>query len=117
MRQRPVLVGGAMAAVGVALLPAAVAVMARGGRGVLDPLRLPLLGVVVGVLLVLLGVGLIRDARRFPPGYREHQGDGAYLPYTPAPDGGAGGQQSPADGGGDWGGGGGGNCGGSGGGS
>ncbi|MGW5667933.1 hypothetical protein [Micromonospora sp. NPDC003776] len=89
MVARPVLMGGATSAVGVVVLAVSAAVLARDVARSPDWGPEPLLGVAVGVLLVIVGVGTLRDRRRFPPGYRADDGPGLLFPYAPPQPGGA----------------------------
>ncbi|MEU9740549.1 hypothetical protein AB0E12_15340 [Micromonospora chersina] len=83
MRRRSVVLGGAMAAAGVVVVGISGAVLVREIARSPDWGPNPLLGVAVGVLLVLLGLGLVRDRRRFPAGYRADDGPAVLFPYTP----------------------------------
>ncbi|MFG2107032.1 hypothetical protein [Micromonospora chersina] len=105
MRRRPVLVGGALVAVGVVIVAVCVVLLVREIARTPEWGPEPVFGVGGGVLLVIAGVGLIRDRRRFPPGYRADEDSGVPFPYTPPrPE--TGDNQMPSYGGGDSGGGG-----------
>lgn len=83
MRQRPVLVGGAMTTVGVVIVVVSGVVLAREIARTSEWGPEPLLGVALGVVLVLVGRGAVRDRRRFPPGYRADGGSAVPFPYAP----------------------------------
>ncbi|MET7805175.1 hypothetical protein [Micromonospora chersina] len=83
MRRRSVMLGGAMATAGVVVVGISAAVLVREIARSPDWGPNPLLGVAVGVLLVLLGLGLVRDRSRFPAGYRADDGPAVLFPYTP----------------------------------
>lgn len=83
MRQRSVLVGGVMAAVGVVLVVISVVVLVREIARTPEWGSEPLFGVALGVVLVLVGRGAVRDRRRFPPGYRADGGSDVPFPYAP----------------------------------
>ncbi|MEU0150346.1 hypothetical protein [Micromonospora fulviviridis] len=118
MRRGSVVLGGAMAAAGVVVVGISVAFLVREIARSPDWDPNPLLGVAAGALLVLLGVGLARDQRRFPAGYRADDGPAVLFPYTPPqPETGDGHMPSYDCGSGGDAGGGGGDCGGGGGGS
>lgn len=86
---RPVLLGGATTAAGVLVLAVSAAILARDIARSPDWGPDPLLGIAIGVLLVAVGVGTLRDRRRFPAGYRADDGPGVLFPYTPPQPGGA----------------------------
>ncbi|MGY0006414.1 hypothetical protein [Micromonospora sp. I033] len=116
MRERQLLVGGVLAAVGAIVVAISGAILARDIALSPDWSPGPLLGVAVGVVLVLVGVETIRDRRRSAAGYRADAGPAVLFPYTP-PQPESGGLDLPSyDSGGDAGSGG-GDCGGGGGGS
>ncbi|MFG2059080.1 hypothetical protein ACGFI9_34200 [Micromonospora sp. NPDC048930] len=122
MRGRPVLVGGALTGVGLLGLAVSAAILVPGIATAGDWGPAPLLGAGVGVLLMLVGVGMIRDRQLVPARRAGRHGTGpAWFPGTPTHSGTDGADFSFDWSGGDCGGGGdgggGGDCGGGGGGS